>query len=90
MNQTKLSSFIEVLVNTVIGYLINYFANIIIFPLFNLHISLSANILMGLIYTVISVVRSYVIRRWFSTNLHDIAASLAAWWIKKKAQFSHG
>jgi hypothetical protein len=32
---------------------------------------------MGLIFTVISVVRSYVIRRWFNARLHAAAQRLA-------------
>ena len=41
-------------------------ANLLIFPLFGFHISLGANFVMGLIYTAISLVRSYVLRRWFN------------------------
>lgn len=85
MNQTKLSSLIEALTNIVIGYGINYVANLLIFPLFNMHISLKDNLLMGLIFTVISVVRSYCLRRWFNAHLSDAAKSIAAWWEKRKA-----
>ena len=42
-----------------------------------MHISLSDNLLMGLIYTLISVVRSYVIRRWFNARLHQAAQRMA-------------
>lgn len=85
MSQTKTSSAIEAITNVVIGFSINYFANLLIFPLFDLHISLGANFLMGMIYTVISVVRSYVLRRWFNSHLTDAAATLAAWWEKRTA-----
>lgn len=66
MNQSRRGSLYEALINTSIGFLINFFANLLIFPLFGLHISPHANLLMGLIYTAISVARSYVIRRWFN------------------------
>ena len=58
MTQTRLQSLIEAAFNTMIGFAINYVANLLIFPLFGMHISLTDNILMGLIYTVVSVVRS--------------------------------
>ncbi len=77
MTQTKLGSFYEACFNTVIGFAINYCANLLIFPLFGLSISLQANFLMGLIYTVISVARSYVVRRWFNAMLKRAATRLA-------------
>ena len=63
--------------NVAIGFSINYFANLCIFPLFGFHISLSANLLMGAIYTGISIARSYVIRRWFNARLHSAAQRIA-------------
>lgn len=77
MNQTRLESFVEAWVNVAIGFSINYVANLLIFPLFGMHISLSANLLMGFIYTVISVARSYAIRRWFNAGLHKVVVGIA-------------
>lgn len=77
MNQTRLGSFIEAWINVLIGFTINFIANLCIFPLFGMHISLSDNFLMGLIYTIISVARSYVIRRWFNARLHAVALQLS-------------
>lgn len=78
MTQTKLGSFYEACFNTAIGFAINYTANLLIFPLFGFHIGLGANFVMGLLYTVISVVRSYCVRRWFNARLHAAAERLAA------------
>lgn len=77
MSQTRLSSFIEALMNVAIGFSINYIANLLIFPLFDMHISLIDNLWMGMIYTIISIVRSYVIRRWFNAKIHNAAINLA-------------
>jgi hypothetical protein len=76
MSQTKLGSFIEAWVNVAIGFGINYIANLLIFPLFGFHITLLENLYMGLIYTVISVVRSYCIRRWFNARIHKLLANI--------------
>lgn len=77
MSQSKLSSFIEALMNVAIGFGINYIANLLIFPLFDMHISLIDNLWMGMIYTIISIVRSYVIRRWFNAKIHQAAINLS-------------
>lgn len=77
MNQTKLGSFYEACINVLIGFTINYFANLLIFPLFGFHISPGANFIMGMLYTVISVARSYFIRRYFNARLHALAQRMA-------------
>lgn len=77
MNQTKMGSLIEALINVVIGFSINFVANMLIFPLFGFHITPGANFALGLIYTVISVARSYCVRRWFNARLHRMAMSMA-------------
>lgn len=77
MSQTRTGSLIEAFINVLIGFWINYIANLLIFPLFGFQISLSDNFIMGLIYTAISIGRSYVIRRWFNARIHKTAMQLA-------------
>jgi hypothetical protein len=77
MQQTKLGSLIEAFINIVIGFGINFTANMTIFPLFGWSISVEQNIALGACYTVISLVRSYVIRRWFNARLHAVSLALA-------------
>lgn len=78
MTQTKLGSFIEACINVLIGFWINFFANILILPAFGFTaLTLETNFYIGLAYTVVSVVRSYVIRRWFNARLHAAAMRLA-------------
>jgi hypothetical protein len=61
-----------------IGYLINFIANIVILPyFFNITVDLWEFFLLGLPYTLVSVVRSYVIRRWFNGRIHAAALRLA-------------
>lgn len=78
MNQTRLGSFIEAWINVAIGFAINFVANLVILPLIGFHISVGQNLFIGVLYTVISVARSYVIRRWFNARLHLAAERLAA------------
>lgn len=70
MNQTRWGSLRESCTNVVIGFAINYVANLVIFPWFGFHISLEANLVMGLLYTGISIARSYAIRRWYNWRLN--------------------
>ena len=77
MNQTRLGSLIEACINVVIGFSINFGANLLVFPLFGWHVTVADNFILGGIYTAISVARSYVIRRWFNARLHAAAMRLA-------------
>ncbi len=66
--QTKLQSFIESTVNILIGYFTALFSQFLIFPLFNIDIPIQDNLLIGLYFTLISLVRSYLIRRYFNNK----------------------
>lgn len=66
--QTKFQSFIESTVNILIGYFTALFSQFLIFPLFNIDIPIQDNLLIGLYFTLISLVRSYLIRRYFNNR----------------------
>jgi hypothetical protein len=78
VTQTRLGSFIEAWVNILIGYTINFFMNLVILNgMFNLGVTLAQNLWIGAAFTVVSLVRSYVIRRWFNARLHAMAERAA-------------
>lgn len=64
--QTKLGSFVEAWANIAVGFGINYCANLLVLPLFGLNVTPADAFGIGVIFTVISLVRSYVLRRWFN------------------------
>lgn len=66
MSQSKKGSVIESVANIVIGFGIAMMAQMIIFPLYDVHITHSQNFTMTCIFTVISFVRSYILRRVFN------------------------
>lgn len=68
MKQTKKHSLIESIVNVTVGYSVAVGSQIVIFPIFNVHIPLADNMLIGVWFTAISIVRSYTLRRCF-TNM---------------------
>lgn len=58
-------SFAESCLNVAIGYAVAILSQLAIFPLFGIHIALSDNLLIGAFFTVISIGRSYAVRRYF-------------------------
>ena len=65
MKQTRLMSLIEATTNVVVGYGVAVIAQILVFPVFGLHSTLAQNLKMGLIFTGISLARSFALRRLF-------------------------
>ena len=64
--QSKKMSLIETLSSVAIGYTISLAAQMIIFPVFNIEVSLTDNLLIGLFFTVVSIIRGYYVRRLFN------------------------
>ena len=77
MNQSRVASLAESVMNVLIGYGVALASQLVIFPMFGIHLPLSDNLAIGAWFTLISLVRSYVIRRWFNARLHRAAQKLA-------------
>jgi len=58
-------SAIEAVANVVIGYSVAVVAQMIVFPWFGIVIDAPAQLAIGGVFTVVSIVRSYLIRRMF-------------------------
>jgi len=69
--QTRLQSFLEAWINVIIGYIVALAAQIIVFPWYDIDVSISQNLQIGLIFTTVSIARSYLVRRLFN-RLHRI------------------
>jgi len=66
MSQSRKMSLVEAIANMAIGYGVAVLTQLVVFPLFGLAVSLSENLAIGLIFTVVSLLRSYWIRRLFN------------------------
>ena len=66
--QTKKWSMIETLVSVGTGWLIGVILNMLVLPLFDYDVSLTDGVLISIIFTAVSVVRSYVVRRFFNSK----------------------
>jgi hypothetical protein len=65
--QTRWMSFVEAVTNIVVGYGLAVLTQIIVFPFFGLHATLSENLLIGGLFTLTSLARSFILRRTFET-----------------------
>jgi len=65
MKQTRLMSLIEAVANVLVGYGVAVIAQILVFPVFGLQTTLIQNLKMGAIFALISMSRSFVLRRIF-------------------------
>jgi hypothetical protein len=78
VNQTRAQSLVEAALQAVIGSLQGLLTQVLIFPLVGVQARLSQNLLICLIFAVISTLRTYAIRRWCNAYLHLLAAWIVA------------
>lgn len=65
MTQSRRMSLVEAATNVIVGYALAVIMQILVFPWFGLHPSLGENLALGGIFTAISLVRGYALRRLF-------------------------
>ena len=65
MTQSRSMSLIEAVTNVVVGYALAVATQIVVFPWFGLQASLGENLALGGVFTGISLLRSYALRRLF-------------------------
>ena len=82
-SQTRISSMIEIGVNTTIGFFIAMGVQTIVFPLYGVEVSHGTNAQMTAIFTVVSMIRSYSIRRFFNNNIGlTVINKFKVWYLK--------
>jgi hypothetical protein len=64
--QSKRDSLLESSVNILIGYAVAIAAQKAIFPLFGIHVAIQDNCEIAALFTIVSLVRSYCLRRAFN------------------------
>jgi hypothetical protein len=64
--QSKKRSWKEAWINIFIGYSINFVANLVVFPMFGYNVTIHDNLIIGVIFTFISLARQYVVRRFMN------------------------
>lgn len=64
--QTRKRSLVEAAVNIAIGYCINLGGQLVIFPVVGVEATMGDHLGIGLFFTLLSLIRQYVIRRYFN------------------------
>ena len=78
MDQSRLVSFIEANMNTFSGFFISLGVWIfVVAPLYGIEVTYGQNIQITGIFTVSSLIRSYVVRRFFNNDWHMVAVNIA-------------
>ena len=67
--QSKLGSAVEAIANVLVGVAVSFVSQLIIFKAYGIEVSTATNIQITGYFTLISLVRSYLLRRLFN-RLH--------------------
>ncbi len=65
--QTRLMSLVETMTNITVGLVISFLSQIVIFKIYNVSLSTQQNVEITLYFTIISILRSYALRRFFNS-----------------------
>ena len=69
--QSRIMSLLESIANVFVGFGVAVLTQVLVFPLFGLHASFAQNIWLGVIFTAVSLARSYALRRLFNTSRQE-------------------
>ena len=64
--QSKKHSILESITNVIVGLVISFLIQLAIYPILNIPVTLSQNIIITIVFFIASFVRGYVIRRIFN------------------------
>jgi len=67
MTQSRSMSLIEAATNVVVGYVLAIATQLLVFPWFSIETTLHEHLVIGLVFVIISLIRSYALRRLFET-----------------------
>ena len=65
MKQSRTMALIEAITNVVVGYALAVATQSLVFPMFGWQPNLQANLSIALLFSLVSLVRSYLLRRLF-------------------------
>ena len=64
--QSKKYSLIESVTQTVVGLVVSFAIQLVIYPMLNIPVTLSQNVIITAVFFVASIGRGYIIRRIFN------------------------
>ena len=69
--QSKLDSLIEASLNIFIGFVIAFISQLVFFPIVGIEVTLDQNFILTVLFTLVSIIRIYIIRRYFNKKSHS-------------------
>ena len=64
--QTKTFSLIEAITSTLIGFIISLVVQLIIYPIMGIQVTITQNLTITSVFTIVSILRGYIVRRFFN------------------------
>ena len=64
--QSKLESLYEASINTFLGFVIAFISQLVFFPIVGIEVTLSQNFILTVLFTLVSIIRTYAVRRYFN------------------------
>jgi len=71
MKQSKKNSIIETIAQTLIGLITSILIQLILYPLLNIPVSFNQNLIITLVFFIVSILRGYVVRRFFNNKKNN-------------------
>jgi hypothetical protein len=72
MMQSRRHSLTESITNTAVGFGVALGSQILIYPWFGIHIRFNTNLKLTAVFTAISILRGYMLRRWFTRRTEAV------------------
>jgi len=66
MKQTKKHSVIESITQTIIGLVTSILIQIILYPILGIPVSFKQNVIITIVFFIVSIIRGYFVRRFFN------------------------
>jgi len=64
--QSRKTSLTESFTQTFVGILVSFIIQLIIYPFLDIKVSVQQNIFITFVFTIASIIRGYLIRRYFN------------------------
>lgn len=68
MKQTKKNSIIESIIQTLIGLITSILIQLILYPLLNIPVTFNQNLIITIVFFIVSILRGYIVRRIFNNK----------------------
>lgn len=74
MKQSKFQSLVESITTVAIGFVVAWVVQLIVFPMYGIDIDHGTHLEIVGIFTVVSIIRSFLVRRFFNGRNHAAKA----------------